>query len=1173
MTPTALAYKVGGSLGYNHPSYVIRQADTELLNALLNGDFCYVFNSRQMGKSSLKVRAMHQLAQDHRCVSIDMTVTGSQVQGQQWYASLIVQLCQGLALSHSLQLKPWFQDHAHLPPVQQLQQFIEDVLAQYLPNNKIFIFIDEIDKTLSLPFIVDDFFALIRWFYNQRAENDLYKRLTVALFGVATPADLIQDKTQTLFNIGHAIELTGFTATEAQPLVHGLPSQVDHGQAVVREILEWTGGQPFLTQKLCQLVTQLEVPIPAGQEQTVIAGLVRSQIIDHWPTQDEPVHLRTIRDRLRHPPDRTGQLLGLYRRILDQETVVADGSVAQGELQLSGLVVKRQGVLRVYNRIYQAIFNHAWIEQELASLRPYAAMMQAWEASEREDTSRLLRGKALQDALDWSQDQQLSNQDYQYLAASQALDKQIALETERKARDLERLSTQLDAEKRAKQALAKAYADAKRKLRLGTGILTLSLIGAIATALWINHALQQQRIAQTQSIEWAGKSALQQFDFDQVVALLTAMEAVQNLQPLVRNHRSLHQYPTTTPVIALQEILQHIWERNRLEGHEATVNSLSFSPDGQSIATASRDGTVRLWNLQGQTLQILSGHQGDVYNVVFSPDGQRLATAAKDGTLRLWTLAGETLQVLRGHQEDVYDLSWSPDSQLIASASKDGTAIVFDRYGKEYSRFTQHQDSVYAISFSPDSQRIATTSRDSTIRIWTITGEPLAVLRGHQGAVFDVAFSPDGQQMVTAGADQTVRLWTETGQPLQVLRGHQGAVYDVSFNATGQWLASASGDKTIRLWSAAGQSLQVLRGHQGAVFSAKFSPQGNLLATASNDETNVHLWQVRFNALEQQQRHMQRRITSLGFSMDGRQRVTAWNDGEIEIGKNLQSMRKLKGGLKAISSLSFHPPQQLLAAATKQGKVQLYQRDQPISTFVAHPDTIYSVQISFAGDRIGTASRDETLKLWSPNGQQQAVLKGHQGAVYSLRFSPDDQQILSTSSDGTARLWSRQGQLLAQLQGHQGAVYDGRFSPDGHTIATAAEDGRIRLWTTQGQLIRAFRNQPSSVYRLRFSPDGQRVAAGSTDGNIQIWDLQGNLQMEFDGHAAVIQDLSFDLEGQQLTTVASDGSVQVWPLSASPQQHLETLMQRGCRWLADYLINHPQPQLSSCPQPAKRKPS
>lgn len=158
MNSTMPAYKVGGSLGYNHPSYVSRQADTALLTALDQGDFCYVFNSRQMGKSSLKVRAMHLLAGPKRhCVSIDMTVSGSQINCQQWYTSLIVQLWQGLALTQQLNLKFWLQEQAYLSPVQQLKHFIDDGLSLYLPNDKILIFIDEIDKILSLPFSVDDF--------------------------------------------------------------------------------------------------------------------------------------------------------------------------------------------------------------------------------------------------------------------------------------------------------------------------------------------------------------------------------------------------------------------------------------------------------------------------------------------------------------------------------------------------------------------------------------------------------------------------------------------------------------------------------------------------------------------------------------------------------------------------------------------------------------------------------------------------------------------------------------------------------------------------------------------------------------------------------------------------------------------------------------------------------
>jgi hypothetical protein len=185
---------------------------------------------------------------------------------------------------------------------------------------------------------------------------------------VATPSDLIRDKTRSPFNIGQAIHLAGLALAEAMPLAQGLAQKTDNAQVLLKEILAWTGGQPFLTQKICKLVLMSSLPIPAGDEGAWVENLVRTQVIENWEANDEPEHLKTIRDRILWS-QRKGQLLQLYYQILQQGEVKANDLPEQKELRLSGLVVKQQGKLRAYNRIYESIFNQSWVENALAEVR------------------------------------------------------------------------------------------------------------------------------------------------------------------------------------------------------------------------------------------------------------------------------------------------------------------------------------------------------------------------------------------------------------------------------------------------------------------------------------------------------------------------------------------------------------------------------------------------------------------------------------------------------------------------------------------------------------------------------------------------------------------------------------------------------------------------------------
>ncbi|MEM7712191.1 MAG: WD40 repeat domain-containing protein, partial [Cyanobacteria bacterium P01_A01_bin.68] len=634
-------------------------------------------------------------------------------------------------------------------------------------------------------------------------------------------------------------------------------------------------------------------------------------------------------------------------------------------------------------------------------------------------------------------------------------------------------------------------------------------------------------------------------------------------------------------VTALQQAVYGVTEVNRLEGHKDVVWDVNFSPDGKFLASGSRDKSIKIWRTDGSLLQSLkSAHDESITSLNFSPDGSLIASASQDKTVKIWRKNLATgkfdLQPVTTleHNDFVSTVNFSPDGKLLATGSSDNDdniVLIWRNDGKLLKVLQGHQGLINWVTFSPDGRFIASASDDNTVKIWdSNSGSLLMTLKGHEQEITVVSFSPDGKILASADSNGIVKLWRAepedsensfTYRAYKNLEQHKGVVWSLNFDSKGEKLASAGDDNTINLTDIkSGKLIKTFKGHSDAVASVSFSPDDKLLASASYDKS-VKLWSLNPPKLPVLVGHKDR-VLSVSWSRDGKTLASSSRDNTVKLwqrkrnntsntGFDTRLYKTLSGHSDRVTSVSFHPKGQILASASYDKTIKLWQQNGGLlKTLQGHNDKITSISFSPDGQLLASASHDKTVKLWNQQGKLLKTLNGHQARVNSVSFSPDGETLASGSDDQTVKLWKRDGVLLQTFLPQSGWVVGVSFSPSDNLLASAHWGNTLRLWRWNGDAFKTvLKGYGDSVSSVSFSPEGRTrtLASGNWDSTVKLLNTEGKLIKTLSGHQAPVLDVSFSPDGETLASASDDNNIILWNLD------LKNLLVKGCHWVGDYL--------------------
>jgi eukaryotic-like serine/threonine-protein kinase len=594
--------------------------------------------------------------------------------------------------------------------------------------------------------------------------------------------------------------------------------------------------------------------------------------------------------------------------------------------------------------------------------------------------------------------------------------------------------------------------------------------------------------------------------------------------------------------------------------HAGRVHALAFTRDAKTLVTGCDDQTARLWNTgsglpRGEPMQ----HRGPVVSVAFSPDDRTLVTASGDGLVRLWdTATGRARGNPFEHGKPLRSALVAPDGKSIASVDLLGGIVVWDtETGKKRFEQSDAARGVDVLAFSPDSTKLACGGRLGQLFVLAAAdGNEIArASKGAQGEqVLALKWSHDGSKIATGGYDTTCSIWRATDLvALSPKLEHRGHVWAVAFSPDDSLLAAAADDNTVQLWNTlsferAGDALP----HQQPVRAVDFSPDGQLLCSGSEDNI-ARIWQLGGDSGIGQPMQHSAAVRAIAARPDGKAIATISADGGVWLWDALTTRsvaHQQAHGAGTHFELAFNPAGTVLVSSAADGTMRLWNGAnlEPIGPIIKMAAWVRAIAISPDGSSLAAGDQSGRLGFWDARtGKSLGPLSELNQSVTALAYNHDGTRLAVGSSEGEIRTWDAvRFRPIGEPMRHQGAIRHLEFSPDGARLASSSYDKTARLWDPiTGTAIGTEMNHRGYVWRARFNRDGTLLLTASFDGTAQIWNGRtGSPQGEPMNHGDMVYDAIWNDDASVVLTFGRSGSARLWN-AASSRPLGERLSHRG----------------------------